>query len=140
MSGLNPCSNLLVLPSELLTLVFEYLWEPQPYGCHQSLLSVSKTCKTLRQVAIPILFSTVVCHTQEDWRVYHHALDKLVEHQSLLHHVRTLCVRYPVPREDAGNSRKDLGGSGSIPRSVPDLDLDIIKRGIAGMTQLRVIR
>ena len=136
MSTSGPCTNLLTLPPELLHHIFDYLPEPQPYGSNQTLLSASKTCKALRQVALPLLFNTVCCHIREEPHVHHHALDKLVDHQLLLGHVKTLHVK--LPRHEATKEDKAVL-DGSEP-DLAQLDLDTIKRGVAGMTNLRMIR
>jgi hypothetical protein len=121
------------LPTELLTQILNYLWEPGPRGSLRSIRPLSRVCKHLRRATLPLLFREVSCWVRESRREYHHvAFGNIADHPYLLQYIQTLCVRLPyeMPREAQPPPHQ----------GVAEADLQVIKQSIRGMTALQQIR
>lgn len=145
-------ASILTLPLEIVTIILEALYSHNAtHGRIYNILAASRTCRVLREAAVPLLFDTLSCTIRESSQERPHpSFSRITQHPELLRNVRTLNVRRPLETDDAIT----VSHAGSQPRPAEQIqaagtaatttplkhDLETIVASIRCMPSLRQIR
>ena len=128
--------RLLDLPSEVLDEIIRAVYEDGDRDL-STILPASRTCRSLRTSALPLMFESYSCSIREQSRdLLHRSLSSLQASSQLLRHVKLLRLQTPlrVPFDPAVFDKPEL-----LERKRLE-DVEVIRRFILQTPSLRTLR